>query len=368
MTKLQRIVDAGSETLQGQYVEPLRGDAEEILGKLTAASRRYHDVSSEIDKYEPELAHAIDEVGKAETAEADGQSNLTKANAMPDAQPGPDGTIPPEEQDKADAKKRALEAANADITAAQTKLTTALDALDRAGEAFGAAVDFKRYDDGLTDKVHWTLMRLFALLSKIFGWIALALTILAFFIPGAGWLAIAGLMAGIVTLVSDSVLYHGGDGSVASLVLGALGLVFAGLGTLAGKFAGIIGKLMPKGLPGGGLQGANVFLMGGPKFLGAGAGGNIVTKPGFFTNFSNLFTGGPKATFFTWWASYSGGNTLGHLGMLDKFNLLGFTVSGTTGQFLWAGWNVTNQSFNFIGGMVIGGLMVAEDPAVAGWE
>ena len=107
VAKLQKIVDAGEEGLRGEWVGPLKKDAESLKGDLGKAAVRYRDVATEIKKYEPELQHAITEVAAATAAEDDGNASLTRANAMPDPQKGPDGVIPPEEEQKA-AEKRGL--------------------------------------------------------------------------------------------------------------------------------------------------------------------------------------------------------------------------------------------------------------------
>ena len=194
VAKLQKIVDAGEEGLRGEWVGPLlKKDAESLKGDLGKAAVRYRDVATEIRKYEPELQHAITEVAAATAAEDDGNASLTRANAMPDPQKGPDGVIPPEEEQKA-AEKRAQEAAS-QTTAAKNRLVNALNDLDVAGKRLGDAVNCKNYDDGLTDKINWRVMAIFKKISEIFGIIAMVLTALAFLIPGLNVLAIAGMAA-----------------------------------------------------------------------------------------------------------------------------------------------------------------------------
>ena len=360
VTKLQKIVDAGEDGLRGEYVGPLKKDAESIRDSLGKAAKRYRDVATECAKYEPELQHAIDETRAAEREEADGDAALTRANAMPDPQKGADGTISPEEQQKGLDKERKQEEATGTVTAAKNRLTAALDALDVAGKAFGDAVNCKNYDDGLTDKINWKVMAIFKMISKIFGIIALALAALAFLIPGVGLLAILSVAATVVLLVADSVLLAGGNGSVLSVVLDAVGLGFAGLGALAGKFAGMIEGAAKfwKGLPAVfkpivGTDGVviELFDFGKPLMLAG-------SKPGYFSAGWNWLKGAPG----NWWKGLPNGlwgaDTFKGLDFLK--NLPGFASIASGLKWIWGGWGGINQGFNLGTGVIIGTLQVIE--------
>ncbi|GAA2864427.1 hypothetical protein Acy02nite_71600 [Actinoplanes cyaneus] len=229
VAKLQKIIDTGSDTLVGQWVEPLRKDATSIHDSLSKAAVRYHDVATEIDRYEPELQHAIDEVTAAENEQDDGTAAVKSAAAMPDPQKGPDGTVAPEEQQKAADKTRAQEEAQSRVTAAKNRLEAALDALDVAGKRFGDAVNCKNYDDGLTDSLKDKIMAVLKKISDIFAVIALVLTALAFLIPGLNGIAMAAFVVGAVLLISDTALLIGGEGSALSVALDAVGLGIGGL-------------------------------------------------------------------------------------------------------------------------------------------
>jgi hypothetical protein len=235
--KLDKIVSAGDDALRGEWVGALKKDATSLKESLQKAGVRYRDVAGEIKKYEPELHTAIVEVNAAERDERDGQATLNRANAMPDPQPGPDGTTSPEEQQKGADKNRAQENANADIAAAKGRLNGALDALGVAGKRLGDAVNCKNYDDGLTDKINWRVMAIFKVLSKVFAILGMILAVFAIFLPGVNVLILAGVAAGVGALISDSVLLAGGDGSVLDVVLGVVGLGLAGLGAWASVFA-----------------------------------------------------------------------------------------------------------------------------------
>lgn len=231
---LQKIVDAGGDGLAGEWVEPLKTDAASIKDSLTKAAVRYHDVANEIDRYEPELQHAMTEVTAAENDQHDSDTAVNRANALPDPQKGPDGTVSAEEQQKATDKTRAQEEAASQVSAAKNRLTAALDALDVAGKRFGDAVNSKTYDDGLSDSPKDKILAVFKKISDIFAVIALVLTALAFLVPGLNGIAIAALVVGAVVLISDSVLLANGEGEALSVALDALGL---GIGGLAARLA-----------------------------------------------------------------------------------------------------------------------------------
>jgi hypothetical protein len=360
VTRLQKIIDTGDASLQGQWVGPLKKDAQSLQDSLTKAATRYRDVATEAKKYEPDLEHAITEVAAAEHDEDDGTASVTQANAMPDPQKGADGTISPEEQQKGADKQKAQDAANAALTAAKNRLTSALDALDVAGKRFGDAVNCKNYDDGLTDKINWRVMAIFKKISEIFGIIAMILTALAFLIPGVNVIAIAGVVAGAVLLIADSVLLSGGDGSILSVVLDAVGLGFAGLGAAFGAF----GKT---------IEGLAKFLKGVPFFKlkpVIGPNGEIIelfdfTKP--------LMIGGPKPGWFDigkgWLSGILNGlfdlNSLKNLGFLGSLPIFGPLLAGGL-KGIFASWGGINQLFNLIAGLIIGGLQATGNPALAG--
>jgi hypothetical protein len=358
VAKLQKIVDAGDEGLRGQWVEPLKEDAESLKDSLTKAAVRYRDVANEAKKYEPDLQHAIDEVNAAERDESAGTEALTRANGLPDPQNDADGNIPPTEQQKGTDKQRAQDEANSAITAAKNRLTGALDALDVAGKRFGDAVNCKNYDDGLTDKINWRVMAIFKKISEIFGIIAMVLTALAFLIPGLNVLAIAGFAAGAVLLVADSILLAGGDGSVLSVVLDAVGLGFAGLGAAFGAF-------------GKSIEGFTKFLKGLPylKFKpGLGPNGQIIE---LFDFSKPLMIGAGKPGFFDIGKSWLSGlfelGNLKNLGWLSGLGTFGSGFSWAAGGLKWifGSWGGLNQIFNLGAGLIIAGLQATSNPAFA---
>ncbi|WP_433389176.1 hypothetical protein [Micromonospora sp. KLBMP9576] len=375
VSKLQKIVDAGENALRGKWVDGVKKDASSLKESLGKAAVRYHDVASEIKKYEPELERAITDVNAAERDEADASASLNRATAMPDPQRDADGNIPPEEQQKGEDKRRAQDDADAQLSSAKSRLTGALDALDVAGKRLGDAVNCKNYDDGLTDKISWRIMNVFKKISEIFGIIAMILTALAILIPGLGWLALAGVVAGAITLIADSVLLGGGDGSVLAVVLGAVGVAFGGLAAAFGAFGKSITAISKLSKPAANFKLHTVFKPNGlviemsnfakPFAINA-------AKPGFFnflasTN-AKLFGNGFGGLMKTWWNAFAGIGTLKNLGALKNVPLFGglFNTTGTRLQAVFATWGGLNQAFAFGAGLVAAGLQATKHPSVEG--
>lgn len=252
IAKLTKIVDQGSDSLAGQYVEGLKSDASDVKDSLSKASVRYRDVASQIKIYQPHLQEGLDETAGALDDARDAKDAQTKAKAMPDGKKNDDGTLSPDEQQIQDAKDKATNAADDALSAAKNRLNNAMNALNTAGKAFGDAVNCNNYDDGLTDSLKDKIDAVFKEIGYVFGIIGMILGVLAILIPGVDLIVFAGLAAGVVSLVSSAVLYADGDGSLLDVVLGAVGL---GVG-IAGLGLGALGKGLGLGKLGSDPQGA----------------------------------------------------------------------------------------------------------------
>ncbi|MCB5907526.1 hypothetical protein [Streptomyces pinistramenti] len=261
VAKLEKVVGSGSDDLVGQYVQGLKKDAGSIKDSLSKAAVRYHDVASEIGKYEPDLERGLSETAAARTDAEEAKGDLTKAKAMPDPEKDKDGETSSEEKEKGTAKDKATSGAEDKMTAAKDRLHNAVDALNVAGKRFGDAVNCNKYEDGLTDSTKDRIDLVLKKIGTIFGWIGLALGVLAILIPGVNLLVFAGVAAGVVSLVASSVLYAHGKGSLADVIIGAVGLGLAGLGGIASiaskgisnaaKIAAGFGGRGPRGIGGG---------------------------------------------------------------------------------------------------------------------
>jgi hypothetical protein len=244
ITRLGKIVDVGSDSLAGQYVESLKSEATSIRDNLTKAKVRYDDVAREIKKYQPNLQLALDDTEKALVAARGAETARSTADAMADPQPVEDGTIPPEENKKGELKKRAIEDADSDLTKAKNKLTNAMNALNVAGKSFGDAVNSKRYDDGLSDS-GWDKFLDFLqnIGSKILAALGVVCAILAIFIPGVNAILLAGVVIAGLTLAVDITLYVNDRGSLADVILSAVGVALMG-GT---AIASLLAKWLSRG-------------------------------------------------------------------------------------------------------------------------
>lgn len=230
VTRLQKIVDTNSESLVGQYVEGLKSNASSLKDNLSKAAVRYHDVANQIKTYEPELDDGLSETAGALNDARSAVDAQNSANAMPDPQKNPDGTLTSDGQQQQTSKTNAQNSADDQLNAAKSRLNNAMDNLNAAGKRFGDAVNCNNYNDGLTDSAKDKLDAILKILSTIFGAIGMFLAGLALLIPGLDVIVLAGVAAGIAALGVDSKLYADGQGSVLDVVLGALGIGLAGVG------------------------------------------------------------------------------------------------------------------------------------------
>jgi hypothetical protein len=240
VTRLQKVMDNGVDGMIGEYIDGLRKSATALHDELQKAGHRYHDVADQIKIYERPLGDALKETKDALTAANDAVGAQKTAGGMPDPQRSSDGTVTPEEQQKATDKTKAENQANDDLGAAKTKLTNAMKALNTAGKTFGDAVNGNNYHDGLTDTWKDRMDEVLGWISKIIGYIGMALGAIALLIPGLDVAVLAGVVVGAASLIVNSILYADGKGSVLDVVFGAVGL---GLG-----FIGVGASQLAKGL------------------------------------------------------------------------------------------------------------------------
>jgi hypothetical protein len=307
---------------------------------------------------------------------------------MPDGQKDAHGTLSPEEQQKQDAKSKASAAAGDKMSAAKKRLNNALDALNVAGKTLGDAVNCKNYDDGLSDSLKDKIDAVFEIIGKIFGIIGMILGVLAILIPGVDLLAIGALAAGVVSLISSSVLYADGDGSLLDVILGAVGVGLGGLGFAAGA----IGKTMTgvaKGIwnikpPGPNLT--NIagkvwgIKPGGMKPPGTAAIQPNDLMPGEFANLPDGFWNSQGAAFKGAWQMYAQiGTGKGGSGFLQFLKDLAGSAGGWKSAsdlnaiLKWANYNISpvwylwgagNGVFNAGNLLITGGELQSWFPAV----
>ncbi len=255
MRRLEKLSSQADDALKGKYADALREEATKLEDKLGKAGVRYRDVAAEIAKYEPDLEAALDGSALALNEARDAKEDQAVAAAILEPQPGEDGTVSPAEQQRGKAKRDAAADADDALAAAKNRLQGTLDDLDVAGTRFADAVTERNYrGDGLKDKDPWRLTEALKDLSKIFSYIGLALGAIGLFIPGLNAVALAGIAAGAVALGVNAKLYDMGEGSLADVIVGAVGLGFAGVAGAvgqAGKQVGAAARAGRGGQPGG---------------------------------------------------------------------------------------------------------------------
>jgi hypothetical protein len=243
VSKLQQIVDTNSESLAGQYVGALQKNAQTILTDLTKAGVRYTDVADQIKAYQTPLGNGLSDTASALTLAETAVAAQKAAQGLPNPQPSSGQTLTDDQLQQKTSRTNAVNSADDDLSAAKSRLSDAMDALNTAGKRFGDAVNSNNYKDGLTDTWKDKVDAVFAEISKIFGAIGMALAGLALLIPGLDAIVLASVIVGVVTLVANSVLLANGQGSVLDVVMGAVGLGLAGAGGLISQ----VGKNLATG-------------------------------------------------------------------------------------------------------------------------
>jgi hypothetical protein len=175
-------------------------------------------------------------------------------------------------------------------------------------------------------------------------------------------------------LIADVVLLAGGEGSVLSVVLDALGLGFAGLSLAAGQITKLINALswIYKGLPS--------FFSSAFKFVGwafneegvviplieIGAPSvGIVPKPGFFEVAKNWLTGLFGSATWRKWLADLGLGAWKNVGFLNSLPSLSGLISKGLG-FVLTGWGTLNQLFNLIASLIIAGMLATKHESLKG--
>lgn len=237
VSRLQKVMDNGVDGMIGKSIDGLRKTATTLHGELQKAGVRYHDVADQIKIYEQPLQTGLDETAAALTDARTAVGDQKTATGMPDPQKGTDGTITPEEQQKGTDKTKAENQANDALAAAKKRLNTALDDLNTAGKRLGDAVNGNNYHDGLTDTWKDRMDEVLGWISKILGYIGMALGAIALLIPGLDVVVLAGVVVGAAALITNSILYADGKGSVLDVVFGAIGLGLGFIGVGASQIA-----------------------------------------------------------------------------------------------------------------------------------
>jgi hypothetical protein len=257
VTQLKRI--AAAEGLEGDYVQTLTDGSTKLADSLSKVTGRYREVSGALITYVPLLEAAQSESlrirQRAQEAEAERLKQQSLMNAVvvpPEPQPLPAGADATQKaaddkarQDRTDQleasgrHRRAMESAEGEIEKARTDLRRVEgqrdDAADAAARRIKQGSDDEVKDswwDNVKDWIHknsgWI-----SEVTKILGYVGVAVMVLCLFVPGLNILAAAGLALSVASLAGHTALALSGDGSWADVGLDVLALATFGVGRIA---------------------------------------------------------------------------------------------------------------------------------------
>jgi hypothetical protein len=228
------------ERLKGHYTEGLVESCSDLADHLSKIEDRFATVGREVSGFEGDLETARTKTGQA-LADAVEAERQRAANAPVDAPAGaPEPT---------DAEKQAAEDRADRHSAAETALTAARTACNRAMEAFEERADAvartirDASDDDMKDST-WDKFKDFVskvagvldAIADVLGWIATGLMILALFIPGLNLLVIAAVLL-VGALLLHTLLAATGNGSWLDVAFDVVGLATLGIGSSAAAAA-----------------------------------------------------------------------------------------------------------------------------------
>jgi hypothetical protein len=241
VTRLGQLVNGAAEGQRGQWVDGLKDQAGKLVTDLSKAETRYSDVVTAIDAYRKELVTAQDSTKTALDNARTAKDGLADAQAQPVPQPAADGTYTVVDQAALNKRNNDLSSSEGGLTAAKRKLNDAVEQLQTAGKSLGDTANSNHYHDGLQGTEADARLKT---LSKVLTWIGLGLAVLAMVFPGVNAFVLAGLAVGVAGLTVDSVLYAHGEGSLADVIVGAVGVGLLGLGTGLGQIAKGLSKTL----------------------------------------------------------------------------------------------------------------------------
>ncbi|MDI3343005.1 putative T7SS-secreted protein [Streptomyces albidoflavus] len=245
---------ASVEAWKSKTAEEYRDQAKGASDKLRKAFRRYDEASRALgtsvdadvcsNQYASELARAQKMADKAlsdaETADEDRRTAKSALAAQPDDTPKDDPATKRHEKAEENADS-ALKAAKDAVDAAKSIRDAAAK---RAADAIHDVIEDDGLKDGWKDKFQNWVHENSGWLKEISKWagkIAMWAGVLAL---AVGWIPVVGqilaavlnavaLLASITALVVDLTLYLGGEGSLKSVILDAVGVATFGLGRAA---------------------------------------------------------------------------------------------------------------------------------------
>jgi hypothetical protein len=238
-----RQIGAGDNQLVGKYAKALEDKSADLAGQLEKTHKRYAAVGSQLKRYYPALDTALNESWGALQDALDADAAQRSAAALPNPTADPGKALTDEQQKQVRKHDEAVSAANGDMAAAKKRLDSALSDLNNVAKDVADKIHDSLHDglsDSFWDKFKNFVVEFVKVVVDIAGYIAIACAVVALvvgmFIPGLDileGLALAGLIATLVTTAGDTFLAATGNGIWFSVGLDVFALLTFG----AGKFA-----------------------------------------------------------------------------------------------------------------------------------
>ncbi len=304
---------AGDENV-GRFADKLTDAATELRGDLKAVAERYEEVAGYLGHWAGDLDYAQSEslkaLAKAQQAAPGAHRTVTDPSSDPHHKPTE------EEQRQHTAAKKAKEAAQGDLEAAQRQVQAAKDYRDERGKHWMQKIEDSEHD-GLKDS-HWDDIKNFihehAGWIKVFAdvctWVATILVIASLFIPGLNIGAAILLPLLLAALLGHTALALSGDGSWLDVGMDVFAIATLGMGEVAaGGLESVtdIAEGTARGMEAGGEAeeiGTGVAKAGVDASSEAGDAADVVSK-GLGTRVSEAFSSYSKGV---WQAFKAGGD------------------------------------------------------------
>jgi hypothetical protein len=235
--RLRRLA-ADDAALKGHYADALQEGMNELADDLDKIHDRFEVAGSQLAILEPALDTARLRTKNALDDAVDAQARID-ANA-PSDDPVDPSAPPPTQADKDAEEDQANRhsAAEADLTRAKTACRTAISDFDEVADDVARKIRAASDDDmkdSRWDKFKgWvgSIASKLSILADILGYLALALTVIAMFIPGLNVLVLV-LALTVGSLLIHTLLASTGNGSWVDVAFDVVGLLTLGIGNKA---------------------------------------------------------------------------------------------------------------------------------------
>jgi hypothetical protein len=256
VSRLRRI--GQDSELQGRYADKLREAADDLVGDLQKVERRYSRAAAALRRWEPQLREGqqrADRILVRARSLDDERRALHRQAGTVGRRELPDDPTPVQQigfdadQAAAERIRRRLEDIDHELRGLERELGTVEDRVEGDGRAVGAEIR-SASDNGIEDTTWedikgtvvgtWRAVDAFlddhadliSAVAEALQYVAMALAVVALFIPGLNLLVI-GLTVGLA--LTQGLLYASGNATFTDLASAGLSLLTLGLGAVAGK-------------------------------------------------------------------------------------------------------------------------------------